>query len=187
MSGVRLLVGTRKGAFVLTSDGGRKKWAVEGPFFPGWEIYHLKGSPADPDRLFASQSSGWFGQVLQRSDDGGKTWETVNNEFQYDGTPGTHKWYDGSPHPWEVKRVWQPEFSAATTPAAPGGRSTAGFAPKGYRTPQPRSDTACTGSPCTSLAPTCSSCRSTGTSCAATTAATPGARSAATFRPTSAS
>src|SRR5205823_5085794 len=77
--------------------------------YPGWETYHLKGSPAEPDRLYASQSSSWFGQVLQRSDDGGKTWETVGNEFQYDGTPGTHLWYDGSPHPWEFKRVWHLE------------------------------------------------------------------------------
>ena len=95
----------------MTADGKRERWDVEGPLFPGWEMYHLKGSPAEPDRLFASQSSGWFGQVLQRSDDGGKTWETVDNEFRYDGTPGTHRWYDGSPHPWEFKRVWHLEPS----------------------------------------------------------------------------
>ena len=88
MSGVRLLVGTKKGAFVLTSDGKRKKWEVSGPHFAGWEIYHLKGSPADPNRLYASQTSGWFGQMIQRSDDGGKTWEPVGNEFAYEGTPG---------------------------------------------------------------------------------------------------
>src|SRR5207245_2775416 len=111
MSSVRVLVGTRKGAFILTADAARKRWEVEGPHFAGWEIYHMKGSPADPDRLYASQSSGWFGQVLQRSDDGGKSWETVGNEFQYDGTPGTHMWYDGSPHPWEFKRVWHLEPS----------------------------------------------------------------------------
>ena len=74
MSGVRVLVGTRKGAFILTSDGKRQKWTVDGPFFSGWEIYHMKGSAADPNRLYASQTSGWFGQVIQRSDDGGKTW-----------------------------------------------------------------------------------------------------------------
>jgi len=111
MSGVRVLVGTRKGAFVLTSDGKRDKWDVSGPHFAGWEIYHLKGSPADPDRLYASQTSGWFGQVIQRSNDGGKRWETVGNEFAYDGVPGTHMWYDGTPHPWEFKRVWHLEPS----------------------------------------------------------------------------
>ena len=89
MSGVRLLVGTRKGGFVLSSDGKRKKWKVSGPHFAGWEIYHLKGSPADPDRIYGSQSSGWFGQVMQRSNDGGETWEAVGNEFPYDGVPGT--------------------------------------------------------------------------------------------------
>lgn len=113
MSNVRVLVGTRKGAFVLTSDGKRQKWDVSGPHFPGWEIYHMKGSPADPNRLYASQSTGWFGQLVQRSNDGGKTWEPVSNKFAYEGTPGTHQWYDGTPHPWEFKRVWHMEPSLA--------------------------------------------------------------------------
>jgi hypothetical protein len=111
MSGVRVLVGTRKGAFILTSDGKREEWDISGPYFGGWEIYHLKGSPADPNRLYASQSTGWFGQLIQRSDDGGKTWEPVGNEFVYDGVPGTHQWYDGTQHPWEFKRVWYLEPS----------------------------------------------------------------------------
>ncbi|MBP6717164.1 MAG: exo-alpha-sialidase, partial [Acidobacteria bacterium] len=111
MSTVRVLVGTRKGAFVLTSDGARKKWDVAGPFFGGWEMYHLKGSPADPNRIYASQSSGWFGQQIQRSDDGGTTWAPVGNKFEYATVPGTHMWYDGTPHPWEFKRVWHLEPS----------------------------------------------------------------------------
>ena len=111
MSGVRLLVGTRKGAFVLTSDGKRRDWKIEGPHFAGWEIYHLKGSPADPNRIYASQTSGWFGQVIQHSEDGGKTWAPVGNKFAYDGVPGTHQWYDGTPHPWEFARVWHLEPS----------------------------------------------------------------------------
>jgi photosystem II stability/assembly factor-like uncharacterized protein len=111
MSQVRVLVGTRKGAFILTSDGGRKRWEVAGPHFAGWEIYHLKGSPADPNRIFASQTSAWFGQQIQRSDDGGKTWAPAGNQFTYAGTPGTHQWYDGTPHAWEFKRVWHLEPS----------------------------------------------------------------------------
>jgi photosystem II stability/assembly factor-like uncharacterized protein len=106
-----VLVGTRKGAFVLTSDGKRKKWDVSGPFFGGFEMYHLKGSPVDPNRIYASQTSGWFGQLIQRSNDGGKTWEPVDNKFTYEGVPGTHQWYDGTPHPWEFKRVWHLEPS----------------------------------------------------------------------------
>ncbi|HEX2341566.1 MAG TPA: sialidase family protein, partial [Vicinamibacterales bacterium] len=111
MSSVRVLVGTRKGAFVLTSDGKRDKWDVSGPHFAGWEIYHVKGSPADSNRLYASQSTSWFGQLIQRSNDGGKTWEPVGNKFVYDGVPGTHQWYDGTPHPWEFARVWHLEPS----------------------------------------------------------------------------
>src|SRR4051794_18340644 len=125
MSGVRVLVGTRKGAFILTSDGKRDRWEVSGPHFAGWEIYHLKGSPVDPGRIYASQTSGWFGQVLQRSDDGGTTWAPPgggpepgpggmppgeSNRFGYDTSPETgrplttHQWYDGTQHPWEFKR-----------------------------------------------------------------------------------
>jgi photosystem II stability/assembly factor-like uncharacterized protein len=132
MSHVRLLVGTRKGAFILTSEGKRRHWKVEGPHFGGWEIYHLKGSPADPQRIYASQTSGWFGQIIQRSDDGGATWSTpggekmpdpydppggLSNRFVYDtsaesGAPlTTHQWYDGTQRPWEFKRVWHLEPS----------------------------------------------------------------------------
>jgi len=128
MSKVRVLVGTRKGAFVLTADGARKRWKVSGPHFAGWEIYHVKGSPVDPNRIYASQTSGWFGQIIQRSDDGGKKWSTPgsspeelkspdgmpkgeSNKFVYDGIPGTHQWYDGTQHPWEFKRVWHLEPS----------------------------------------------------------------------------
>jgi len=131
MSTVRVLVGTRKGAFILTSDGKRKDWKVDGPHFAGWEMYHLKGSPVDPNRIYASQTSGWFGQIVQRSDDGGKTWfqpgtppgETTgpggtpkgeSNKFVYDAAAApltTHQWYDGTQHPWEFKRVWHLEPS----------------------------------------------------------------------------
>jgi hypothetical protein len=111
LSSVRVLVGTRKGAFVLTADGTREQWNVSGPHFAGWEIYHIKGSAADPNRIYASQSTGWFGQQIQRSDDGGATWAPVGNHFTYDGVPGTHQWYDGTPHPWEFKRVWHLEPS----------------------------------------------------------------------------
>src|SRR5918996_10086 len=135
MSGIRVLVGTRKGAFVLTADAKRERWDISGLHFAGWEMYHLKGSPADPKRLYASQSSGWFGQIIQRSDDGGKTWHqpgtppgeptTIpegmpkgeSNKFVYDASPETgkplttHQWYDGTPRPWEFKRVWHLEPS----------------------------------------------------------------------------
>jgi photosystem II stability/assembly factor-like uncharacterized protein len=139
MSSVRVLVGTKKGAFVLSSDGKRNDWKVDGPFFAGWEIYHMKGSPADPNRIYVSQTSGWFGQLIQRSDDGGKSWHqpgivegkdappawppAPSNKFSYDVSPETgkplttHQWYDGTQHPWEFKRVWhiEPSLSDADT------------------------------------------------------------------------
>lgn len=135
MTAVRVLVGTRKGAFILASDGKREKWDISGPHFGGWEIYHLKGSAVDPNRIYASQTSSWFGQVIQRSDDGGKTWYQPgtptngqdktpegmpageSNKFVYDTSPETgkplttHQWYDGTQHPWQFKRVWHLEPS----------------------------------------------------------------------------
>jgi photosystem II stability/assembly factor-like uncharacterized protein len=132
MSQVRVLIGTKKGAFIATSDGKRQKWQISEPHFGGWEIYHMKASPLDPNRIYASQSSGWFGQIIQRSDDGGKTWSipggeklpgptdpptpAASNKFVYDTTGApltTHQWYDGTQHPWEFKRVWHLEPSPA--------------------------------------------------------------------------
>ena len=91
----------------------------------------MKGSPVDPNRIYASQTSGWFGQMIQRSNDGGKTWErpaanqarsrrhASRQEQQVrlrhlaeSGKPlTTHQWYDGTQHPWEFKRVWHLEPS----------------------------------------------------------------------------
>ncbi|MPY82466.1 MAG: exo-alpha-sialidase [Actinophytocola sp.] len=127
MSGVRVLVGTRKGAFVLTSDGKREDWTASGPHFGGWEIYHVAGSPADPDRLYASQSTAWFGQLIQRSDDGGATWQPVGKDFDYDGDPGTHQYYDGKPVPWEFKRVWHLEPSLTDPDTVYAGIEDAGL------------------------------------------------------------
>ena len=151
MSKVRVLVGTRKGAFILTSDGKREKWEVSGPYFAGWEIYHVKGSPADPNRIYVSQTSGWFGQIIQRSDDGGRTWHQPgtppgeptttpqgmpkgeSNKFVYDtsaetGKPlTTHQWYDGTQHPWEFKRVWHIEPSLKDPDTAYAGIEDAGI------------------------------------------------------------
>ncbi|HXG40465.1 MAG TPA: hypothetical protein VNJ28_05940 [Candidatus Limnocylindrales bacterium] len=111
MTRVRVLVGTRKGAFVLSADGARERWTVDGPHFGGWEVFHVSGSPADPDRLYAATWTDWHGQVVQRSDDGGRSWAAVGNEFVYEGDPGTHQWYDGSLRPWAFKRVWRLEPS----------------------------------------------------------------------------
>jgi photosystem II stability/assembly factor-like uncharacterized protein len=142
MSSVRVLVGTKKGAFIITADGARKDWTISEPLFAGWELYHLKGSPVEPDRIFASQTSGWFGQIVQRSDDGGKTWSIPGgekipepfdppagraNRFLYSGEVGTHKWYDGTQHPWEFKRVWHIEPSATDPDLAYAGVEDAGL------------------------------------------------------------
>ncbi len=55
MSGIRVLVGTQKGAFILSADGSRENWEVNVPHFGGWEIFHVKGSPTEPNRIYVSQ------------------------------------------------------------------------------------------------------------------------------------
>ncbi|TFG79724.1 MAG: exo-alpha-sialidase [Chromatiales bacterium] len=142
MSSIRVLVGTKKGAFILTADGRREQWKVDGPHFAGWEVYHLKGSPRDPNRIYASQTSGWFGQIIQRSDDGGKTWSPPgtgsedlagadgipggqSNMFLYEGEVGTHKFHDGSQRPWEFRRVWHIEPSHTDPDTAYAGAEDA--------------------------------------------------------------
>jgi len=142
MSKIRVLVGTKKGAFILTADGKRQNWEISGPHFAGWEMYHLKGSPAEPNCIYASQTSGWFGQIIQRSDDGGKTWNPPgtkpedlmgpggmpngkSNMFLYEGEVGKHLWYDGTPHPWEFKRIWHVEPSITDPDTAYAGAEDA--------------------------------------------------------------
>lgn len=68
MTGVRVLVRTRKGSFVLTADRARKDSGVSGPYFSGWEV---AASPSEPNRIWATPSGGWFGQEIQRS---GRRW-----------------------------------------------------------------------------------------------------------------
>jgi len=108
MSLIKVLVGTRKGAFIITSDASRKSWEIADPLFPGWEVYHLVASPVMPGRLYASQSTQWFGQLIQRSDNGGISWQAMNNKFVYEGDIGTHRWHwgDCSPHVWQFERIW---------------------------------------------------------------------------------
>jgi photosystem II stability/assembly factor-like uncharacterized protein len=115
MTSIRVLVGTKKGAFIITSDAKRPrdgaKWKVNGPYFAGWEIYHMKGSPVDPNRIYASQTSGWFGQIIQRSDDGGKTWHQ----------PGTPK--PEAPDPAGPAHDPSEPTSGASTEGMPKGES----------------------------------------------------------------
>src|SRR5438105_687363 len=158
MSKLRVLVGTRKGAFILTADGARKRWKVSGPHFAGWEIYHVKGSTVDPNRIYASQTSAWFGQIIQRSDDGGKSWNTPGS------SPEELKGPDGTPKAESNKFVYD------------GIPSITDCIQNTYRTRMPRSAIVFIASPCTRRGPTHYSCKNTGTSCAAMILAIHGAK-----------
>jgi len=109
MSGVRVLVGTRKGPSCS---------ARTAPAKTGTSVVLLRrmgglpreGLPSGSNRIYASQSTSWFGQLIQRSDDGGLSWNpVVTSSFmtEYRNPPV----YDGTPHPWEFARVWHLEPS----------------------------------------------------------------------------
>ena len=110
MTGVRVLVGSRKGAFIPFSDGKREKPDVSGPFFGVGDLSRqgLAGG-SESDLCVAIERL--VRQQMQHSSDGGQTREAVGNKFVFEGTPGTHKWCDGTPHPWEFNRVWHLEPS----------------------------------------------------------------------------
>ncbi len=136
-----MLVGTNKGAFILTSDGKRDKWDVSGPHFAGLGDLPHERIASDPDRIYVSQTSGWFGQIIQRSTTAAKPGRRraarprlgpfgprrTSNKFVYDTSPETgkplttHQLYDGKQHPWEFKRVWHLEPSLTDPDTAYAG------------------------------------------------------------------
>jgi len=79
---VVLAVGTRKGCFVLESDGDRREWELRGPFCEGWPIYHAVHDPASGS-IYAAAASEWHGAGVWRSSDLGETWELSSEGLSY--------------------------------------------------------------------------------------------------------
>ncbi len=77
-----VLVGTRKGCFVLESDGDRRDWAVRGPYCEGWPVYHAIHDPAT-NAFYAAAASEWHGAGVWRSGDLGETWELSSEGLTY--------------------------------------------------------------------------------------------------------
>ena len=179
MSKVRVLVGTRKGAFILTSDGKRENWDVSGPHFAGWEMYHLKGSPADPNRIYASQSSGWFGQIIQRSDDGGKTWHQPGTPPGEPAAAGSAEGCRATSSSTTRRRPASrsPRTSGTTARSIPGSSSGCGiWSP---RSPIPTRFTPAWKTPPSSARPTAARTGRNSPACAATAPAPSGSRARA--------
>src|SRR5919201_2254507 len=78
MPATLLLVGTRKGLFVLESDDGRRDWKIRGPYCEGWPIYHAVHDHAS-GAIYAAAASEWHGAGVWRSNDLGETW-TLSSE-----------------------------------------------------------------------------------------------------------
>ena len=103
-----ILVGTRKGLFVLKGDETRRKWEFEGPHLSGWDVFHAMKHDGS---LYAAANHGVYGATVQRSDDGGKTWErsealglpedtelTLEKTWHVEpGTNGNTLWLGGAP------------------------------------------------------------------------------------------
>jgi photosystem II stability/assembly factor-like uncharacterized protein len=82
MARVIVLAGTRKGCFLLESDGDRRDWSVRGPFCEGWPVYHAVHDP-DTDTIYAAAASEWHGAGVWRSADRGETWELSSEGLAY--------------------------------------------------------------------------------------------------------
>ncbi|HEV8050072.1 MAG TPA: exo-alpha-sialidase, partial [Thermoplasmata archaeon] len=74
---VAVWVGTRKGAYGLTSDAKRRKWTVKGPYHAGGDVFDVVADPRDPKYVYALVNSGWFGPRVFRSSNGGVKWTEV--------------------------------------------------------------------------------------------------------------
>ena len=81
MSKTVLMVGTRKGCFLLESDEGRGDWELRGPFCEGWPIYHA--IRAESGAIYAAAASEWHGSSVWRSPDLGETWEQSSEGLNY--------------------------------------------------------------------------------------------------------
>lgn len=88
-----LLVGTKKGAFVLESDAARTSWEIRGPLCDGWPIHDLQWDPATGS-IYAAGGSPWYGPAVFRSDDLGTTWSHSSEGLTYgdDGPQITTVW-----------------------------------------------------------------------------------------------
>jgi photosystem II stability/assembly factor-like uncharacterized protein len=82
MPRVMVLAGTRKGCFVLESDGDRRDWSVRGPYCEGWPVYHAIHD-AETDTIYAAAASEWHGAGVWRSADRGETWELSSEGLSY--------------------------------------------------------------------------------------------------------
>ncbi len=82
-----LLVGTRKGTFLLESDADRRDWATRGPYCEGWPVYHAVHD-AGTDTIYAAAASEWHGSAVWRSADRGETWEHSSEGIAYDADAG---------------------------------------------------------------------------------------------------
>ena len=83
MSRMLLLVGTRKGCFVLEAGVDRKKWKIRGPYCEAWPIYHAIYD-SESGSIYAAAGSEWFGATIWRSTDLGETWEQSSEGLAYE-------------------------------------------------------------------------------------------------------
>ena len=102
---VVLLVGTRKGAFILSASPDRRDWAITGPHHPGSDIFHMTLTEEGPHRILAAENHMIWGPQVQLSDDLGMSWRQASGPPRFGG--------DGSP---AVERIWHIEPAGQAQP-----------------------------------------------------------------------
>ena len=94
MQKVMLMIGTRKGGFLATSDEARASWSLKGPFLKGSEVHYVTHLPKN-DTLVATVKSWWFGPAVRLSNDGGENWTEPERGIRFDESRGK-----------SVERIW---------------------------------------------------------------------------------
>jgi hypothetical protein len=79
---VKLLVGSKKGVFILESDERRRDWRLSGPFCETWPIHHVVGDPRD-GAIYGAGGNEWFGPAVWKSIDGGARWTHSSRGLAY--------------------------------------------------------------------------------------------------------
>ncbi len=132
---VLVLVGTRKGAFLLSSDARRRSWRVDGPHFPGRNVHHFILDSRDSETLFATIYTEWWGSDVQRSATGDAPGRALKAASVIRRTPASPSSVSGTsapaamPNPVSSIVEWTPQdFSAAKTAASHGTKSKASIA-----------------------------------------------------------
>ncbi len=117
---VRILIGTRKGGYVLEGDAARKKWKLAAQMQRGWDVFHMTADPRHPGDLYACVNSWLWGPVLYRSRNYGRNWDEIGTPM-LSATSGRRPRFDpdhpeAAPPTYPIANLWHLEPGHASEP-----------------------------------------------------------------------